>query len=219
MITPRKLFAYPEWVDEANGYRLKWWLFNLDRNVKFDVTEHIQFNPATGSYNPKDYGVTQRKSVAINLKNVSAAFKNFLHTQLVDISLYGKPVDTTTAWTVSHESTISRPNYGLELNAKQVSSYVMNISGGMTDQEEWLERVYRQTFPLVDITRELQAPAPTHLQITYNGEMVEVPLSVWASNLTFVNPLSIYKNVYITFIRRSGSEVTYLSQAAMLLRP
>lgn len=214
-----KLYAYPEWVDETNGYRLKWWLFNLDRNVKFDVTEHVQFNPATGSYNPKDYGVTQRKSVAINLKNVSAAFKNFLHTQLVDISLYGKPVDTTTAWTVSHESTIARPNYGLELNAKQVSSYVMNISSGITDQEEWLERVYRQTFPLVDITRELQAPTPTHLQITYSGEMVEVPLSVWASNLTFVNSLSIYKNVYITFIRRSGAEVTYLSQAAMILRP
>lgn len=214
-----KLYAYPEWVNETIGYRLKWWLFNLDRNVKFEVTDHIQFNPATGSYDPKDYGVTQRKSVAINLRNVSAAFKNFLHTQLVDISLYGKPADTTTAWTVSHESTIARPNYGLELNATQVSSYVMNISGGMTDQEEWLERVYRQTFPLVDITRELQAPMPTHLQITYNGEMVEVPLSVWASNLTFVNPLSIYKNVYITFIRRSGAEVTYLSQAAMLLRP
>ena len=214
-----KLYAYPEWVDETNGYRLKWWLFNLDRNVKFDVTEHIQFNPATGSYNPKDYGVTQRKSVAINLKNVSAAFKNFLHTQLVDISLYGKPVDTTTAWTVSHESTISRPNYGLELNAKQVSSYVINISGGITDQEEWLNRVYKQTFPLTDVTRELEPPMPTHLQITYNGELVEVPLSVWASNLTFVNPLSIYKNVYITFIRRSGAEVTYLSQAAMLLRP
>ena len=214
-----KLYAYPEWVNETIGYRLKWWLFNLDRNVKFEVTDHIQFNPATGSYDPKDYGVTQRKSVAINLRNVSAAFKNFLHTQLVDISLYGKPADTTTAWTVSHESTIARPSYGLELNAKQVSSYVMNISNGITDQEEWLERVYLQTFPLVDVTRELQAPMPTHLQITYNGEMVEVPLSVWASNLTFVNPLSVHKNVYITFIRRSGAEVTYLSQAAMLLRP
>lgn len=214
-----KLYAYPEWVDETNGYRLKWWLLNLDRNVKFEVTDHIQFNPATGSYNPKDYGVTQRKSVAINLRNVSAAFKNFLHTQLVDISLYGKPVDTTTAWTVSHESTIARPNYGLELNAKQVSSYVMNISSGITDQEEWLNRVYKQTFPMIDVTRELDAPTPTHLQITYNGELVEVPLSVWASDLTFVNPLSIYKNVYITFIRRSGAEVTYLSQAAMILRP
>lgn len=214
-----KLYAYPEWVDETNGYRLKWWLLNLDRNVKFEVTDHIQFNPATGSYNPKDYGVTQRKSVAINLRNVSAAFKNFLHTQLVDISLYGKPVDTTTAWTVSHESTIARPNYGLELNAKQVSNYVMNISSGITDQEEWLNRVYKQTFPMIDVTRELDAPTPTHLQITYNGELVEVPLSVWASDLTFVNPLSIYKNVYITFIRRSGAEVTYLSQAAMLLRP
>ena len=213
-----KLYAYPEWVDEISGYRLNWWLFNLDRNVKFDVTSMVQFNPALGAYDPKAYGVTQRKSVAINLHDVSAAFKNFLHTQLVDITLYGKPVDTTTPWTVAHESAISRVAYGLDLIARKSSYYVLNVASGITDPKIWLDRVYKQTYPLIDATRELNPPSPTHIQVTYNGETVEVPIDLWAADLTFSTGVTIHRNVHITFIKRSGSEITYLSQAAMIIK-
>jgi hypothetical protein len=80
-----KLFGYPYFIDENNGYQMRWWLFNLDRNISFEVTPFVRFSENTGPYDPKGYGYLQRKSVSLNLRDVSAAFKPFIHTQLVDI--------------------------------------------------------------------------------------------------------------------------------------
>jgi hypothetical protein len=37
-----KLFVYPEWLNDTDGYGLRWWMFNMDRNVYFDVTGHVK---------------------------------------------------------------------------------------------------------------------------------------------------------------------------------
>lgn len=214
-----KLFCYPEWVSETYGYTLKWFLFNLDRNIKFDVSNLIQFNPATGTYNPKDYGVTQRKSVSINLRDISAAFKAFAHTQVVDISLYGKPdLINTTPWTVAHEANSSRPVYGVGLLGKKTSDYTLKIDAGMANYTDWLEHLYKRTFPLIDVSREIQPVTPTHIEISYAGETKEIPITQWSTNITFANTVLEDKNVYVTFIRRMGAEVRYLSIAAMLIK-
>lgn len=214
-----KLFAYPEWVNETYGYKLKWFLLNLDRNIKFDVSNLIQFNPNTGTYNPLDYGVTQRKSVSINLKDVSAAFKSFNHTQVVDISLYAKASSVgTTPWTVSHESNATRPAYGVSLLAKRVSTYTLNIKCNIDSYSEWIEHLYQRTYPLIDVSREIHPPAPTHIQITYGSETKEILVSQWANNISFVNSVTIDKNVYLTFIKRMGVEVKYLSVAALMIK-
>jgi hypothetical protein len=214
-----KLFCYPEWVNDTYGYKLNWFLLNLDRNVMFEVTNHIQFNPATGTFDPLGYGVTQRKSVAVNLKAVSPIFEEFLHTQLVDISLYASaPTVLGTAWTVAHEANGSRPAYGVNILAKKKSTYVLNIDAGINNYNDWLEHVYKRTYPLINSITEIQPPNPTHVQVRYGLETIEIPVANWNQDITFTTALANYGSVFMTFIRRIGPEIKYLAVASMFIK-
>lgn len=214
-----KLFAYPEWVSPLVGYRLKWFLFNLDRNIRYDVSDKIQFNPNTGVYDPKGYGTLQRKQVSVNLRQVSGAFKDYLHTQVADISLYGTPSIGNTPWVVSHEANTNHVAYGLGLLAKRAAQYDVKIDCGIATREEWLERVYLATYPLMDASRETTPQTPTHMFVRYTNTVREVPIQQWNTNINVGNVITPYSNVYITFIRRTGVVDAYLSEAAMMIMP
>lgn len=215
-----KLFGYPVWIDEANGYTLKWWLFNLDRNVFFDVTPFARFAENTGSFNPKGYGFLQRKAININLKDVSGAFKSFVHTQLVDIVLNAPPDDSIaqTAWTIAHESISTRPLFGQGLYAKRKDVNIVNLSSGITDQTEWLERLYLQTYPLLDRTSELSAPTPTHFIVGYSGHQTEYAINRWNDDLLLSSDLSEFDTITVRFIKRTSTGDMQLSIAALVVK-
>lgn len=218
-----KLFGYPEWVSDALGYRMTWWLLNLDRNVFFEVTPLVNFADNTGPFDPKEYGYVQRKSVTVNLHDVSTSFKPFLHTQLVEITLNGKVGDSTTPWVMSHESVPTRPNYGAALVAKKVdgtaSSTTFDLTSGITSKDTWLEKVYLNTFPLVDKAREVVAPSPTHIILSYNGVTAEFLIDDWNTNMILPAAVPTYKNLVIRFIKRTANGDMQLSVAAMVVRP
>lgn len=214
-----KLFGYPFWIDSTVGYQMRWWMFNLDRNLFFDVTNNVSFSQNTGPYDPKGYGYMQRKAVTVNLRDVSGAFKPFVHTQTVEIVLNGEPMTDTTAWTVSHESNVSRPSYGLNVYAKFRSSTTINISSGIPTLVDWKTRVYKETFPLVNPNTEVTALEPTHFVVTYNGNSVEYPISAWNADLTVSTPVVAYKTITVRFIKRAASGDLQLAMSAMIIRP
>lgn len=214
-----KLFCYPVWINSINGYSLQWWLYNLDRNTYFDVTSLVTFSPTTGPYNSKAYGQLQRKSVSINLKNVSGAFKSFVHTQLVDIVLYGEPQNGTTAWTVAHESIADRPVYGEDIEARKISAQVLNFGNEFNTVTEWKENIYRRIYPLTDNTSELSAPDPTHFIAQYATVEVEVPITNWNDDVNFGSNITDYKSVNLRFIKRTPNGDLQLGVASMVIKP
>lgn len=214
-----KLFGYPFWVDAATGYQMRWWLLNLDRNIYFEVTPHVVFDASTGPFNPTAYGYMQRKSVSINLRNVSGAFKPFTHVQIVDIVLNGEPIPETTPWVVSHEANSSRPSYGLGLYADKISSNVVNLTSGITTQTEWLEKVYLNTFPLVNPNTEVGPLQPTHFVVTYDGLSTEYPIASWDQNLNVANSLVNYRTLSIRFVKRTASGDLNLAVSALIIKP
>jgi len=214
-----KLFGYPFWIDEANGYQMRWWLFNLDRNIFFEVTPFVTFATNTGPFNPKGYGYLQRKAVVINLNHVSGAFKQFMHTQLVDIVLNGHPGIGSTPWTMSHESVTSRPSFGTDLFANCSNPLHINISSGITDFAEWKERMYLQTYPLVNPSTELSAPNPTHFAIKYSNTEIEYNINDWNLDLNINVNIPVHKTVTVRFFKRTVSGDIQLSIAALLVMP
>lgn len=215
-----KLFGYPIWVSEADGYVMKWWLFNLDRNVFFDVTPYVQFSAQTGAFNPKGYGYLQRKAVNINLRDISAAFQSFVHVQLVDIVLQSPPDSSTnvTAWTVSHESMDTRPSFGVGLYARRNSVNVVNLASGLDTEAEWLEKMYLQTYPLLDRTSELSVPNPTHFIVTINNQMNEFAIGQWNQNLLLSLDPAEHSTLSVRFIRRTSSGDLQLAIAAVMVK-
>jgi hypothetical protein len=214
-----KLFGYPFWVDAATGYQMRWWLLNLDRNLFFDVTEHVAFSLNTGAFDPKGYGYMQRKNVSLNLRDVSGIFKPFIHTQTVEIVLMSEPQSDNTSWTMSHESNGSRPVYGLNLFAKRINANTINLSSGLADIEVWKNRVYKETFPLVNPNTEVAPLEPTHFTMTYNGLTTEYPIADWNANITTASAVVADKTVSLRFIKRTASGDLSLAISALIIRP
>lgn len=215
-----KLFGYPFWIDEANGYQMRWWLFNLDRNVFFEVTPHVRFAENTGSFNPKGYGYLQRKSITLNLRDVSGAFQSFIHTQLVDIELRSPPDNSPsqTAWTIAHESVSTRPSFGLGLYCKRNASNLIDISSDIPDFTEWNEKMYLQTYPLLDRTSELSVPVPTHFVIGVNGIESEFAISQWGQQLLISQDPAEFSTITVRFIKRTSSGDLQLALAALIVK-
>lgn len=211
-----KLFGYPVWQSEALGYTMKWWLFNLDRNVSFDVTPFVNFNGATGAFNPKGYGVLQRKEVSINLNDVSGAYKPFIHTQVVDIVLYQPSLDET-PWTVSHEAIDTIPVYGNNLRAQIKYGNKITVDAGIETKEAWLEQVYNRTYPLIEKRSAVAPLVPTHFVLQADGLSVEYLIDYWNQELTTPFSLVDKKLLGIKFIRRLAANDLQLSQAAMMM--
>lgn len=200
-----KLFGYPVWVDVNNGYTMEWWLYNLDRNVIFNVTPFVLFDANTGAFNPKGYGILQRKSVSINLRDVSGAFNPYTHVQLFDVTLYGDPNNLDTPWTVNHVSNDSLPAYGIQLHATKIAGQTINVSSGITDFDEWLERLYTNIRPLLDRDIEVNVPNPTHITIMYKGFETTLPIASWSDDVVVADNIDVFSSVMIKFIKRTIS--------------
>ena len=214
-----KLFCFPQWNATQSRYQLRWFMFGLDRNVFFDVTNSVMLSADTGSFDGNAYGVLQRRRVSLRLSDVSMSFNDFTHVQLVDINLFGPPSSTGTPWTVKHVSGNSNPTYGLQLIATLGAGSTVNVSAGKTTYDSWLQDVYRVSQPIHNPALEGQAPDPTHFVLMYNGTEQIYPVSAWNQNLPRLAGMTQHQNVYIRFVRTfGGTEFLELCMAAMTLR-
>lgn len=213
-----KLFAYPDWVDSVNGYRMKFFMMNLDRNLWYDVTNLVGFSPSSGTFNPLLYGYLQQKSVTLSLRAISGAFKAFNHTQVIDINLLSAPSGRATAWNMTM-SDGADPLYGAGLVALKQGGLnnIVKIDCGFTNLTDWLQAVYYSTGPLVDVTKEVKAPTPTHFAIMYNGNSVEYTIDQWNTTLNIGFNVPDSKNIYIRFFKRTASGDLQLSIAGMMV--
>ncbi|QDB71370.1 hypothetical protein CPT_Moabite_340 [Serratia phage Moabite] len=182
-----KLFMYPYWVDDNNGYRLRFWLHSLDRLSMYDVTNLIEISPSSATWDPKGYGIKQHMQFDLDLSRVDPSYQAYRHTQRNDISLVRDGVtDDGTAWFVNFENGDEDYGGGLECRLKFVSSqnWSVDIAAQAKTLEEWLDRVYYRTHPLYDSNNELAPPAPTHFVLVVDGMRVRRPISDWNQPFT-----------------------------------
>lgn len=214
-----KLFGYPVWNSVATGYRLEWFLYNLDRNVVHVVTDKVRFENSHGPFNPMLYGVIQQKYVSINLRDISVAYKNFIHAQRVNITLMGPPMDNNPAWFMQNEVGGSAVQYGEFANATMLSATSFTFNGSFTDPEEWLEEIYYKSYPLINRAgQETRPPKPTHIRVMVGTDSLIVPLSAWNSPVTVTGPIAANRSVKLQFIKRTATQDLELGVAYLTLR-
>lgn len=224
-----KLFAYPRWIDANVGYTLDFYLLNLDRNVMYLVTPLVKLTSNSRAFNPKSYGSTQILSYQIELSEVSSTFKKFIHSQTLEVILRGRANDDTldNIWEVSTEYPSTTPFFGSNLRAKlKATNKVINIGNGFKTVDEWLDKVYYTTDPLVNrssshehgIIPETDAPKPTHIGITHMGKEQIIRVSDYAKDITFTNEFKLYDNVEIIFYKETAGNYLYLSVCNLTIR-
>ena len=213
-----KLYAFPVWVSDVFGYRLKFFLSNLARNVWFDVTNEITFNTNTGPYDPKLYGYLQRKSVSLNLRDVSPSFIPFIHTQSIDVVLQNAATsDPSGDWMVRTTSSDSNPGFGSEVYGRKIGN-LANLSSGCQSLTEWLNKHYWPTLPQFDASKEVAAPTPTHFEVTYGSTVTTWEISQWNADLAVAATVTSKSTVTIRFIKRTAGGDLTLSFAAMMIK-
>lgn len=215
-----KLFGYPEWIDEYQGYRMRWYLLNLDRNLMKDVTPYVRWSEQTGAYDPLGYGIIQRKAVSLTMSDVSAAYQPFIHVQEVDIVLRGGPDVYDTPWEISQEVSGGGALYGTGLKIERDfnDKKKFTLHSGIATKAEFLDRVYYATKPLVNREREANPPEPTHFEVVYGTDKMRYPINTWQSQLNIGVEIPVFKTAYIKFIRETVSGDMVLAVAAMTVK-
>lgn len=201
-----KLFVYPVWVDELNGYRLEYFLYNLDREQVYYVTQYVTLGSNSKAFNPLSYGVTQEITVAIDLSKVDGRFANYRHVQTFAISLLGPGNEQRNNWSIQFSSG-QNPPYGLGLKAAMtfvnVNYWKVNLSCDLNSQEEWLRNVFYNTQPLYNPDSEVECPAPNFFRMVFGSRKIECAVSQWNAEMVVANDLKEGEVLYLEFFKRT----------------
>lgn len=212
-----KLFGYPVWVNQMLGYRMQWYLYNLERNAVYDVTPSVTYGITTPAFDPIAYGILQRLVVMVNLKDVSGSFKSYIHTQTIDVVLKYQGEDPRTNWLVGFEANTLHPLFGEGLSVK-VKTNSVNISCNIINYLEWLDKVYEQTYPIIDRSIEVVAPRPNFFALVYNGNRYEFPIDQWDNDLPVGVVPQLGNTVFVQFFKRTPNADIQLSVAGLIVK-
>lgn len=203
-----KLYVYPVWNTHINGYVLRWFMMDLNRDILFDVTPYIYFNNSSDVFDPTGYNKVQNLSVRINLKDVSAGMKSYIHTQNVAVVLKSDGASSSTRWLVGYDPN-QNPFYGNDLFATvqmiNQNLWRVNVKNGRTNISEWLKDVYLNTKPLTDKKKEIAPLSPTHMVFVYGNSRTEYPITDWDIDLQVNGDLDVQGTIQIEFIKRTTS--------------
>jgi len=216
-----KLFAYPNWIDQTNGYRMEYFLMNLDRSICQRVTPHVRLGENSPAFEPLSLGIKQNLNVQLDLNKALPSFKSHLHAQVIGISLITAGGESGTNWRVEYEPgqnpQFGTGNYGemvfINANLKRVK-----LDMGLTEQSEWLERLYRTSKPLMNVVTEADAPSPTHFAIITNAFRTEHLLSEWRDVFDLGQEIYHGHTLYVEFFRRTVNNDLHLAIAGIPLR-
>lgn len=212
-----KLFGYPNWIDGINGYRMEWFVYNLDRNLVERVTPYVRFNENTQIFDPLLFGTRQRLSATLNLQDVSSAYNYYRHVQAIDVTLLTPGGEQGTNWLVGFEPTQS-PQFGVS-NKFQFEFINQNLKRlkldmGCTTVNEWLDRLYYPTKPLVNPETEAVPIVPDFFAIIVGTERIEYELSMWNGVFTVSDSIWHGGTVFVEFFKRTASNDIRLAMSA-----
>jgi len=214
-----KLYAYPVWKNEVEGYTLDYWMYNMERDVYYRVPRHqVEVTPPLDGL---DFSRIQRLNLSVNMNQVDPRFTSYRHVQLVDIHLRNSGGDASTNWTVGL-SAGSSIVYGEGLHAyvDMVDGvhWELDLANGITEFQTWLRKLYYNTHPITDPMMEPKAPEPTHVAVHYGQSVREFAIDAWdtplLSDVQYVNGT----NVYLRWIKRTLTNDIELGVSGLTVR-
>jgi hypothetical protein len=217
-----QLNVFPVWSNATASYVLKAYLTNLDRNICFDVTSFLTIATNSPAFNPTLYGITQRITFRVNLRDVSSLYNYFIYTQVTDIVLRAPVPDTShpTPWEVGIRVPSTIPNYGENNIATRNPTHPEKLrlhSGGL-DLDTWLNHIYIRSQPLLNPLSETSPMTPSHMKIIYNGNEVIVPVTQYNTDITMPVNVNLYESVTVIFMKQISTGYLILSAAMLSIR-
>lgn len=214
-----KLYGFPNWQSQALGYGLQWFLYDMNRNISYDVSDKVVINTNFEPWQPKAYGILQTLNVSIDVSLADPSFSSYVHAETAEIVLNGIGDQSGYyPWSVAFTPG-QNPRYSaFALGTHQLNNTVnweLDISNNVTTLDTWLATVYYPTVPLFDSNIENAPPPPTHFNIISNGVTTRFPVSAWNSKIAMGNGMPEFTNIIIEFVMATNTGDLQLSVAAM----
>jgi hypothetical protein len=213
-----KLYGFPVWINSVRGYRIEWWLYDMERRMAQLVTPFVQYNANSRPFDPTGYGFKQSIGVTINLKDVNPSGLALNHVQAVDFVLRQQGTARTTNWAVGfipNQEVLFGENNFAKMTLIDQNQMQLDITCGETTQVGWLERLYRLVHPLSDPGRESRAPNPTHFSVCTPEWEVAYPIGQWNKKLVLNYTVPNNGTLFIKFFIRTAETDIHLSVAGI----
>lgn len=200
-----KLFCFPQWVDDITGFKLRWFLFNLNRSEFHEVTSLVTFGVNSLPFDPISYGPIQRVTVGINMNDLDSSYSNWRHSQTIGIALLAPGNEISNGWNIEY-SPGQAELYGKGLRAistfVNVNNWKLKIDCGLELQSTWLQKVFYNAEPLVNTQSENRAPEPNHFVLMIGTKEYTYPIDRWNTELLVTSVPANGEPLFIRFIRR-----------------
>lgn len=219
-----KLFPYPVWINAQSGYRLRWFLLNLDRNVMYDVTPLVETGTESPAFDPLLFGVKQQLTVAIDLSKANSNWRAWRHVQIVAVTLLKAGTEPGTKWRLAFDP-LQTPDYGanLEIQSKFTNQNLseIDLKSGFNTLAEWLQAFYYNTKPLTNPTLEVDPPIPTHVIFTDGNGSNAVKLLIedyWNHRFSANFGVMQDQTWYLKFVKQGPQDDLVLSVAGATVK-
>ena len=205
------IFPIPSYVSDAAGWRLRYMLYTLDRDIAYDVTSLVKVAANSKTFDPVNYATTQSLTVSLDLSKVSPLMKKFIHLQSFKIALITTPGgNQKTVWRITYEQD-QNPLYGDGCICRGtrdpgLNKWKLDISCGCQSEKEWLEKLYYPIKPLINKYTEGKPPTPTHFTVRINDTSMTYPLKAWNRVLSSTVGATDGYGVIIQWTRIEGNK-------------
>lgn len=198
-----RMFVYPTWVNAQTGYRLDFWLYNLDRQQYFNVTALVELGVNSPVYRPRAYGELQTLTFAVNLNQVDGRFAPYRFVYTFQIALLTSG-ETAATWEIF--PTPDQPaSYGRNLNANMdyiaTNNWDMRLANQAQTKAQWLQKMYYAAQPLVNTAVEEFPPEPTHFIVQFLHNSYRFSIDRWADTLRVNNDMQQGESLTIHWVR------------------
>jgi len=225
-----KLFIFPKWDVFTEQYQLQYYLYNLDRQLYYNVTNIIETDVNASPFDPLLMNTFQHLRVAVDLVQINnSMFTEYRHVQNFTVALMHRGDDRDIShqrWQVKHDAS-SAVIFGDGIAATCEHSgsgpWTVSLSCGQETKEAWLQKLYYGNAPLRNPNAEQVAIAPTHFRLFLNGNTfteysinsfpwgTEDPVTVQIA----ADALECGELVRVHFITRTGSTDLQVGVAAL----
>jgi hypothetical protein len=216
-----KLFTYPVWIDELHGYRLETYLYNLDRQRVYNVTNYTQAAQGSRAFDPLTYGSVQHIALAIDMNRVDASYAHYRHVQTFEVALLAQgTTQLVDNWTIGFTPG-QNPPYGRSMEAKahmvNQNLWQLRIDNLEPIFDRWLDKTFYSTQPLFDSETENKAPTPNYFAIVFGTFRAEFPISQWNQIMQLTQMPVEGHPIFIQWIRRSNTNDLQLGVSGMIV--
>lgn len=205
-----KLFVVPKWDTATSKWVLKYYLYDLDRDTKLDVTAFVTTVTNSPVFNGSLLNAWQRLTVVINLSDADPGYLSYRYIQTFDIQLKAGGTNT-----VADEYYLLDYVPGITVGSGLVATSSpdlndpllkrLDISQNLTNTQDWLERVYYPIRTLIIPNVETVPLVPTHVIVRVGDSwMRELTLAEAVQKLEAVTASIIPGTlVRLEFIKRT----------------